>query len=183
MLILASCFNIEKNPPSKAMAGSNTLTTLRDSCFERVNTELIGLLYNSDALKKHLNLNNNEVNLIRNLQNEFETLQKEEELIEKLIPIISDTTDLKIGCEFGDVERARLGDLALLSIYQVEKFPFAMALKRQWCNGGTISENIHLPYNLIGYTNFKREEIKESYTAYYYGEDRTQYLKKGINRR
>lgn len=177
LLIAASCSGNEKQSTSKVIAHSKLSYALRDSCFEQVNRNLTGLLYDPEALIKQLNLSEEEVRLITNPQSKNVIPQLKGRLIEKLIPLITDTTDLRIFCKYCDMERARLGDLALLCIYQVEKFPFALALSRQWCTGGTISKNIQMPFNLIAYTNFEREKIKESYSTYYHGAERILYLK------
>lgn len=182
LLFATSCSRIEKDPTSKVIANSKSSRALRDSCFEQVNKYLTGLLHDPVALKKQLNLSADEVSLITNPQSKAEIHKFKGRLIEKLIPLITDTTDLKIFCESLDIERVRLGDLALLCIYRVEEFPFFLALSRQWCTGGAISDNIQLPFNLIEYTNFEREKIKESYTAYYHGEERTLYLKEKIGK-
>jgi len=177
LLILAGCSFSEKELPPKAIPNAKLLRSLKDSCFKQVNIELTDLVSNSKALKKMLNLNDGEASIITNSSVDTEIPQKKGELIEKLITFINDTTDLGFYCEYHDIESTRLGDLALLCIYQVEKFPFGQALQRQWCTGGSISKNIYLPYNLIEYTNFERDSIKEAYISYYNSKDRLEYIK------
>lgn len=176
LLLLAGCSSPEKEVV-KAISDAPSTMAQQDSCYIQINKELIGLLQNKEALHRQLDLSEAEALLITQVSTSGKPQAWKYAVIEKLIPIIADTTDLKISCTCPDLERARLGDLALLCIYQLEKFPFALALGRQWCTGGTLSENIMLPYNLIAYTNFERAKIKASYQAYYLGEERNRLLK------
>lgn len=60
--------------------------------------------------------------------------------------------------------KVSMGGLALLRIYQIEAFPYALALQKQWClPDNRISNEIFLP----GYIAFSSEEtLKENKTAY-----------------
>lgn len=177
LLVAASCSGTEKEATEKDIATAKRLRALERNCYDQINIDLTGLLTSSEALKEKLNLSDGEAMIITNPQKKPVKPQLKAEVIEKLIPLITDTTCLEIYCEHVKLKCARLGDLALLCIYQVEEFPFAMALSRQWCTGGSFSKNIFLPHNLIAYTNFERGLIKESYIAYYHGAERIQHLK------
>ncbi|HAD11490.1 MAG TPA: hypothetical protein DCF33_03530 [Saprospirales bacterium] len=166
LLLSEGCSSAEKETVRTIALGPSDIMP-KDSCYAQVNKALISLLNNSEALQKHLNVTEADARQITNPSAKTNAKRLKHPLIEKLIPIIADTTDLKLPYACSALERARLGDLALLCIYRLENFPFAHALGRQWCTGGAMSDNIMLPHDLIGYTNFERSKIKSSYQTYY----------------
>ncbi len=178
-LIAVSCYETSQRSPISKVAEPNLNEfKLKVNCLKQMNIELIGLLSNKEALKKHLALSDDEIALIASgPQLKKKLSPNERDLIRKLIPKIADTTALITNCSHYNTGNVCKGDLALLSIYQVETFPFATALGAQWCVGDPISEDIHLPYNLIEYINYNRQRIQESYFAYFNSNGRIEYLR------
>jgi hypothetical protein len=158
LLIATDCDRAEKDIKNTNISTDNNLMyTLKETCLRQVNTELTEILSNKEILKAHLGLDSSEVRLIIAKNIEAKQFHKKaDRVIRKLIGQLTDTTELKIHCQYYDKIKVCKGDLALLSIYQIEKFPFALALGVQWCTGDAFSDSINLPYNMIEYCDFDR---------------------------
>ncbi len=180
LLIATDCDRAEKDIKNTNISTDNNLMyTLKETCLRQVNTELTEILSNKEILKAHLGLDSSEVRLIIAKNIEAKQFHKKaDRVIRKLIGQLTDTTELKIHCQYYDKIKVCKGDLALLSIYQIEKFPFALALGAQWCTGDAFSDSINLPYNMIEYCDFDRGRIQKSYLNYYFGKERRAYLRK-----
>lgn len=178
LLIATDCNRAKKDIKNATIPTDNNLMyTLKETCLRQVNTELAEILSNNEILKIQLGLDSSEVCLITKNIEAKQFHKKADRVIRKLIGQLTDTTELMLHCQYYDKIKVCKGDLALLCIYQIERFPFGLALGAQWCTGDAFSDSINLPYNLIEYCDFDRGRIQKSYLNYYFGEERRAYLR------
>lgn len=157
--------------------GGNRVTfdVMKIDCYKDVNTELLRILKEPKELEILLNLKSAEARLIAKIDRSA-TEKFKNRLILDLADKILDTIPLDFTKKCANTMQPVRGDLAVLSIYQIEEFPFALALRRQWCTGPSISDDMtNLPFNLLEYTHYDRENLRESYLKYLQDE-RVEYL-------
>ena len=165
-LIVYSCEN------SKAGSIVKTYTPLTnverqhliDSCLNKMNTELLELLSKPTELKTYLALSDSDIEKINAKSLKKLSKRQKEAMLEKISSLISNETSIPITCNIQDKIRVEIGDLALITLYTIEPYPYAAALGDQWCTGAPISNEIHLPYNLISFG--MKDKMQKHYKLY-----------------
>jgi hypothetical protein len=104
LLIATDCDRAEKDIKNTNISTDNNLMyTLKETCLRQVNTELTEILSNKEILKAHLGLDSSEVRLIIAKNIEAKQFHKKaDRVIRKLIGQLTDTTELKIHCQYYD---------------------------------------------------------------------------------
>ncbi len=142
---------------------------------DSLNQKLFQILDDTIALMDYLRLDKNEALTIIQEDNQKIANKLQAHLIKKLTTQLVDTSYIEILCESAYTSKLSLGSLALVSIYKIERFPFAMALNTQWCTSHALSKQIALPNDITLYVDFDPIKIQKNFEDYFNGKERQEY--------
>ena len=180
-LLIYSCTNKNEKGTQKRSITNQEKLQLKDSCNYQMNDELVQLLSKPVELKMYLDLNDSDIEIIQAKSSKKISKNLKEALLNKISNKINDNAIIPIQCAFYDEIKVKVGDLALICLYSIEKYPFAAALGCDWCTGKSISKEMHLPYDLIFFQS--KGFMQKNYKSYLKGEIRKKELENGHNKR
>lgn len=99
------------------------------------------------------------------------------DVILKFAARLNDISSLSTKCNSTEFINLKVGDLAFYCLAKTERFPFALATRRQNCTEPNISSEIRIPTNFIHYTSYERERLTYNFLKYLQSEDREKFLK------